>query len=59
MTKKDFQLIADVLKSSRDDLNFSAESTEVINRVASNFAAKLQTINPRFRTNTFLKAAGM
>jgi hypothetical protein len=49
MTKKDFQLIADILKSS--DLPANAHAT-----VSMNFAVALKRINPRFNTQLFIDA---
>jgi hypothetical protein len=55
MTRKDFQLIADVL------CNFTADGGDTIERdaMAYDFADKLQEINPRFDRRRFLVAAGV
>jgi len=52
MTKKDFQLIADVLKAS----GTSPMNRCVINDLAMNFAVELQKVNPRFDVQRFVKA---
>jgi len=52
MTRKDFQLIADVLKAS----GTSPMNRCVIKDVAMNFAVELQKTNPRFDVQRFVKA---
>ena len=52
MTRKDFQLIADVLKAS----GTSPMNRCVIKDVAMNFAVELQKPNPRFNKELFIKA---
>ena len=51
MTRKDYQLIADVLRNS--DLSHSTRSL-----LALNFAAALKRDNPRFNMPKFIRAAG-
>jgi len=53
MTRKDFQLIADVLKASGKD---SPMNRCVIKEVTMNFAVELQKTNPRFDVQRFVKA---
>jgi hypothetical protein len=53
MTRKDFQLIADVLKASA---NASPMNRCVIKDIATNFAVELQKTNPRFDVQRFVKA---
>jgi hypothetical protein len=50
MTRKDFQMIADVVK------NISDENTR--NATAMDFAHRLQNVNPRFDIVRFVKACG-
>ena len=52
MTRKDFQLIADVLKAS----GTTPMNRCVIKDVAMNFAVELQKTNPRFDVQRFVKA---
>ena len=53
MTRKDFQLIADVLKASGVA---SPMNRCVIKDIATNFAVELQKTNPRFDVQRFVKA---
>ena len=53
MTKKDFILIAKVLKASGKD---SPMNRCVIKDVAMNFAVELQKTNPRFDVQRFVSA---
>ena len=53
MTRKDFQLIAKVLKASGKD---SPMNRCVIKDVAMNFAVELQKTNPRFDVQRFVNA---
>ena len=52
MTRKDFQLIAAVLKAS----GTSPMNRCVIKDVAMNFAVELQKTNPRFNVQRFVDA---
>ena len=52
MTRKDFQLIAKVLKASAT----SPMTSLVVQDVATNFALELQKTNPRFDVQRFVKA---
>lgn len=54
MTKRDFELIARVLKTWRDD--FGAKRAL---GVAQDFADELQGTNPQFDRARFLKACGV
>ena len=59
MTKKDFQLIADVLKRNHEAHKSSGDQIKafLVEEMAVDFAESLKEINPRFKTNLFLKAA--
>ena len=48
MTRKDFQMIADVVKT--------IDNKDTRNQVAVTFAQKLQTVNPRFNMTLFVRA---
>jgi|TARA_R100001082_G_C4242914_1_gene108126 pentose-5-phosphate-3-epimerase len=48
MTRKDFELIARVVKSIQDK--------DVRNATALNFATELRHVNPRFNTTRFVSA---
>lgn len=52
MTRKDFQLIANVLKAS----STSPMNRCVIQELAVTFAAELAKTNPRFNQQLFIKA---
>jgi hypothetical protein len=54
MTKQDFELIARILRTHRDD--FGRKRLE---RVAQDFADDLQGTNPQFDRARFLKACGV
>ena len=54
MTRKDFQLIADVLKSH---IKLAApDSKGTVRAIALDFARELQKTNPRFNVQRFVKA---
>tara|TARA_R110000824_G_scaffold8737_5_gene39690 strand:- start:5904 stop:6080 length:177 start_codon:yes stop_codon:yes gene_type:complete len=52
MTRKDFQLIANVLKAS----GTSPANRMVIQELAVTFASQLAMVNPRFNEQLFIKA---
>ena len=52
MTRKDFQLIADVLKAS----STSPANRMVIKELAVTFASELAKTNPRFNKERFVNA---
>ena len=52
MTKKDFQLIADVLNASRT----GPANRMVVKELAVTFASELAKTNPRFNKELFVKA---
>ena len=51
MTRKDFQLIADVIKENKDNMNEQGRQA-----LAYSFARALNDTNPRFNIGLFLKA---
>jgi len=54
MTRKDFQLIADVLKNN---IELAApDSKGLVRAIALDFAQELQKTNPRFNVQRFVKA---
>jgi hypothetical protein len=55
MTRKDFQLIADVLKAS----STSPMNRCVVRELAATFANELANTNPRFNKALFIKACGV
>jgi aryl carrier-like protein len=59
MTKKDFQLIADVLRDSRADLPTEDLTDHGLDIIARRFAGRLRASHPRFDTARFLRAAGV
>lgn len=54
MTRKDFQLIADVLKNADE-----VADSESLTALAVMFADALEDENPRFDTEKFLRACGV
>ena len=52
MTRKDFQLIADVLSATRT----SPANRMVVKELAVTFASELAKTNPRFNKERFVKA---
>ena len=52
MTRKDFQLIADVLKAS----STTPMNRCVVKDIALSFASELQKTNPRFNAKRFVEA---
>lgn len=58
MTKKDFEMIAKVLRDSKPDC-CEAEEREQWSDVVFNFMKCLQKTNPRFDWKRFLAACGM
>lgn len=60
MTKKDFELIARVIKTNVDDHSFLDQDREVgtLREIADDFVAELRKDNPRFDSARFLRACG-
>jgi predicted oxidoreductase len=54
MTKKDYELIASVIKQTNDNGDLDGAAT-----LAHNFADKLQLTNPLFDRQRFLTACGI
>jgi len=52
MTRKDFQLIADVLKAHQD----GSDTDHVVRGLAMSFAIEPQKTNPRFNVQRFVNA---
>jgi len=55
MTKKDYLLIAKILKEANDEGNFNGNITPLINW----FADDLELENPRFDRVKFIQASGV
>jgi hypothetical protein len=55
MTRKDFELIAMILRLSRAPHN----DTATVEEIAYSFADNLGVTNPRFNRETFLTACGV
>jgi hypothetical protein len=55
VTRKDYQLIADLLKSANDEGNYN----QALNPLINWFADELATTNPRFDRAKFLTACGV
>ena len=58
MTQRDFELIADVLKTQRD-LSILTKVDPTPKMIAHAFADRLATVNPRFDRARFLRACGV
>ena len=57
MTRKDYELIAEVIADLYEQMNCSAlEDTVSLHLVASELAYSLAKTNPRFNRETFMKA---
>ena len=52
MTRKDFQLIANVIKAHQD----GGDRDHIVRGLAASFAIELAKTNPRFNKELFLKA---
>jgi hypothetical protein len=59
MTRKDFQLIADVMAGLSADWKTSWTDTVSLSLVAEELADALATTNERFNRETFLTACGV
>jgi hypothetical protein len=60
MTKKDYELIAGVVKGSMENWDgFTPEAQEAIIGLARSLSVKLQDTNPRFNRSLFLDACGV
>jgi hypothetical protein len=59
MTRKDYQLIAEVIANLNADFNTDGEDTVSLSLVAKELAEALETDNPRFDRNRFLVACGV
>jgi len=58
MTRKDYQLIADVIKAS-NAMSPEDKAHELYKSLAVSLAQELQKDNPRFKPALFLKACGI
>jgi hypothetical protein len=59
MTRKDFQLIADVIARLSADFTNGGEDVVSLSLVAEELADALATTNDRFNRETFLTACGV
>jgi hypothetical protein len=60
MTRKDYQLIADSIKASRDNWEgFTPDAQEAIDGLARSLGSKLAQDNARFDRARFLDACGV
>jgi hypothetical protein len=60
MTRKDYILIADSIKTARENWEgFTPEAQEAIDGLARGLASKLAGDNDRFNRETFLTACGV
>ena len=56
MTRKDYELIAGVIKAQRGKMH---NETETVDEVAQAMCEALEDTNPRFNRETFLAACGV
>lgn len=59
MTRKDYELLAEVLSNLNDDFNNGGSDEVSLALVAGNIANALQLENPRFDRLRFLVACGV
>jgi hypothetical protein len=60
MTRKDYVMIADSIKASRENWEgFTPEAQEALDGLARGLASKLAQDNPRFERGLFLTACGV
>ena len=59
MTRKDYQMIAEVLKKTATCSETGANWPTSLEALALNFAQELKKDNPRFKPALFLKACGI
>lgn len=60
MTRKDYQLIADVIKATAANRPTDPQGwTPTLRALALNLSVELQKENPRFKPEYFLKACGI
>jgi hypothetical protein len=57
MTRKDFELIARVLREAHSQLTAGSIAAIIVESLAEDFAHDLAATNPRFDRARFLKAA--
>ena len=58
MTRRDFELIAEVLANEVAASGYSDTSKGALRRVATGFADRLRAVNPRFDRARFMAACG-
>lgn len=59
MTRKDFELIADVLRHELEHVACGVDQSDTVNSIAHTFALRLSTTNPNFNRARFLQACGV
>ena len=59
MTRKDYVMIADILRNNREDFIEGEDGFTVIEIIANQMASALQADNPRFDRARFLTACGV
>ena len=59
MTRKDYVMIAEILKFNRRDFNEGEDGLSLLNILSHQFANSLQDDNPRFDRARFLDACGV
>jgi len=59
MTRKDYVMIAEILKFNRRDFNEGEDGLSLLNILSHQFANSLQDDNPRFDRARFLTACGV
>lgn len=59
MKKKDFELIAKVIRKNAEQAQGNLSESVAIESVAVDFSDALEKINPRFKRDLFLKECGV
>lgn len=59
MTRKDYVMIAEILRFNRRDFNEGEDGLSLLNILAHQFANSLEDDNPRFDRARFLVACGV
>jgi len=60
MTRKDYNLLAEVIKDTREEFNYlNLSSRELLNALTNKLINRLENDNPRFDSEKFYKASSI
>ena len=59
MTKKDFELIAEIIFRNQEQFTEGEEGNSLLRVMSHQFANELENTNPRFNREKFLKECGV